>query len=424
MQIIVFEDQHVANLAPITLTRPAFAISCGAYLLIDLLMLLADRYGAVLRVVVRPHLRAITAEDYPFLVQNKITGAAPLLLINSRLVPRASAVNELERLFRTGKDGVVRSGDSIAAARVAADTFGESSLTAEHIAATIDRAGLPTLAADLPLFEHPHDIVRHHKQIIGENLAHRVACGNYTQTHDGVFLAASGDDAALPAIADTAVLDTTQGPVVIGSRAVVGPHTSIAGPCYIGPAAKIAPGTSIKGWVALGHTTKVGGEIEGVILEPYTNKQHEGVLGYSYLGSWINIGAGTNQSDLKNTYGSIRVDYGQGKIDTRMQFFGSVMGDYAKTAINTGIFTGKIIGAASMLYGTITRNVPSFVNYAQSFGQLGEIPVEVAVAMQRRMFARRGVAQRACDEQLLRDVFDLTAPNRAGLNLSTDPLQF
>ena len=93
--------------------------------------------------------------------------------------------------------------------------------------------------------------------------------------------------------------------------------------------------------MALGHTTKIGGEIEASIVEPYTNKQHHGFLGHSYLGSWINLGAGTCNSDLKNTYGNVKMDYRGESVATGMQFVGCFMGDYAKTAINTGIFTGK-----------------------------------------------------------------------------------
>ena len=78
-----------------------------------------------------------------------------------------------------------------------------------------------------------------------------------------------------------------------------------------------------------------------------------------------------------------------------MQFVGAIVGDYAKTAINTGIFTGKTIGACSMVYGFVTTNVPSFVNYARLFGQVTEAPVEVMVATQRRMFERRGVVAAA-----------------------------
>lgn len=422
MEIIVFEDQGADALAPATLTRSAMAVSCGGYRLVDQLLPVAERYGGALRAVVRPFLRSVVSEDFPSLGGGGWSPTAPLWFVNARLVPSAKTVNALETFFRQGCDGVVHSGESIAAARISTIGIAESEFVHGKLPEAIRGTGLPAIEVDLPLLTHPHDIVRWHVDTIGENLKHRVACDGYQEKSDGVFLADAVDCASAPQIAETAVFDTASGVVVIERDASIGPHTTIIGPCHIGAGAKVAPGALLKGKVALGHTTKAGGEIEGAIFEPYSNKQHEGVLGYSYLGSWINIGAGTNQSDLKNTYGSIRAEYDGVKIDTGMQFFGSVMGDYTKTAINTGIFTGKVIGVASTLYGLVTENVPSFVNHARSLGQQGEIPADVAITTQRRMFARRGVRQRACDEKLLRDVFAMTAPERRGM--SAEPLKF
>ncbi|MBW3597939.1 MAG: glucose-1-phosphate thymidylyltransferase, partial [Planctomycetes bacterium] len=209
------------------------------------------------------------------------------------------------------------------------------------------------------------------------------------------------------------------GPIVVDEGAGIGPHAYLAGPVYIGPHARINEHASIKDAVSLGHTTKIGGEVEASIVEPYTNKQHHGFLGHSYLGSWINLGAGTCNSDLKNTYGEVNMIYQGEKVATGMQFFGCVMGDYAKSAINTGIFTGKTIGACSMLYGYVTTNVPSYVNYARLFGQVTELPPDVMTATQRRMFARRKVEQRPCDVQLIFDMFELTRHER---QLASEPM--
>ena len=99
-------------------------------------------------------------------------------------------------------------------------------------------------------------------------------------------------------------------------------------------------------------------------------------MGNSYVGSWINHGAGTCNSDLKNTSGTVKMEYRGESIATGMQFVGCMMGDYAKSAINTGIFTGKTIGVCSMVYGFVTTSVPSFVNFAPPFRQwLGQLPV-------------------------------------------------
>lgn len=124
------------------------------------------------------------------------------------------------------------------------------------------------------------------------------------------------------------------------------------------------------------------------------------------------MGAGTSNSDLKNTYGKVRVVHQGKRIDTDMQFFGCIIGDLAKTAINTSIFTGKFIGVSSMLYGFVGQNVASFCNYAKSFGQITECPLEQALISQKRMFARRNLDQTQADIDLLTEVFELTRKER------------
>ena len=160
--------------------------------------------------------------------------------------------------------------------------------------------------------------------------------------------------------------------------------------------------------------------MEASTIEPYTNKQHHGFLGHSYIGSWVNLGAGTCNSDLKNTYGTVVMEYPDGRFQTNMQFLGCIIGDFAKTAINTSIFTGKLVGACSMLYGYVTRNVPSFVNYARAFGQITEVSLDVLISTQSRMFARRNILQQDAHVELLKDMYEQTKHERL---MANEPLQ-
>ena len=218
------------------------------------------------------------------------------------------------------------------------------------------------------------------------------------------------------------VFDSTGGPIVIDDNVCVGPHSFLRGPVYVGPNSRISEHAAIKDEVSIAHTCKIGGEIEASVIEPYSNKQHHGFLGHSYLGSWINLGAGTCNSDLKNTYGTVNVQYGERNVSSGMQFLGCIIGDYAKTAINTSLFTGKLIGAGSMVYGFATSNVPSFVNYARTFGEMGLLPPDVVVSTQARMFARRNISQRPCDIQLIHDMYRSTESERPS-QLSDKPIQ-
>ena len=413
MDILLFEDAAVSQLDPIAIGKPAFAIMCGGRRLLEIVSPIGNLHAHV-----RSHLRQLVAADYPSVSLAGNFGDGPLLAVNARLAPSLSNARTLTDLAAQGRPTVVRCGGVIAAAVLAADATGKL----ERCDEPIDRAlaSLGSMPCDLPLslFDFPHDVLRHHLSCFGENLAAAIERGEYRQTSDGVFFA---EGASLGSYVTT---DTSKGPIVLEAGATVGPYCYLRGPIHLGPGTRVLEQSVLKDGVATGHTVKIGGEVEASIIEPFTNKQHHGFLGHSYLGSWINLGAGTCNSDLKNTYGTVNMEYRGRKVSTGMQFVGAIIGDYAKTAINTGIFTGKTVGACSMVYGFVTTNVPSFVNYARLFGQVTEAPVEVMVSTQRRMFARRGVEQRPCDIQLLHDMHALTTHERQALgeSLSIEPL--
>jgi glucose-1-phosphate thymidylyltransferase len=417
MRIVVFEDQHVSRLYPITVCRPAYAISCGSFRLVDWLERAAERTNARLEALVRPHLAEIQRLDFQQFVMLDADPLVPLLMVNARLVPSASNFKALLRLRSEGETAAVYNNGSLAAAMIGErgplpppDDVLEHWL--KYIANSID-GKLPKSSVRLSLLEYPHDVIRHNLDCISENLSERLETGDYREIADGVYAAEGA------ALGQYCVTDTSKGPVLLDRRVVVGPYSLLRGPAYLGPRTKVIEHSAIKDAVAVEHTTKIGGEIEASIVEPYTNKQHHGFLGHSYLGSWINLGAGTSNSDLKNTYGPVKMEYRGEQVPTGMQFVGCIMGDYSKTAINTGIFTGKTIGCCSMLYGFVTTNVPSFVNYARLFGQVTELPPEVMVATQQRMFARRNVEQREADVALIYAMYDLTRHER---QLAGEPL--
>lgn len=403
MSIVLFEDDHVARLAPITLSRPAYAITCGSYRLVDWL----ERWQQPLRAIVRPHLAELQRIDFPQF-QTPRAGLGRLLLVNARLVPAASVLRNLRALSEAHTSGAFYWQGELAAALLSTDAW-LTSTDPTKLADQLRLAGieqLPRHDAELPLFRYPHDVVAWNMQSLKENLEDRIGTGLYREIADGVFAAEGAK------LGQYIASDTGAGPIVLDAGASIGPYTLLRGPAYLGPKARVIEHSAIKDFVSVGHTVKIGGEVEASVIEPFTNKQHHGFLGHSYLGSWINLGAGTCNSDLKNTYGHVKMDYRGESVSTGMQFLGCIVGDYSKSAINTSIFTGKVIGACSMLYGFVTTNVPSFVNYARSFGQVTELPSEIMVATQQRMFARRSVAQRPCDVQLLHDMYELTRHER------------
>ncbi|MBI2793403.1 MAG: hypothetical protein HYX66_01980 [Ignavibacteria bacterium] len=151
------------------------------------------------------------------------------------------------------------------------------------------------------------------------------------------------DDFTGSSIHDTCVIDESGGQVIIMSGAQIGPHSVITGPSVIGRNTLVKAHASITESV-IGPVCKVAGEIEHSIIQGYSNKQHDGFLGHSYLGHWVNLGAGTITSDLKNTYGHIRIQLPWGEEDTQRIMIGLLMGDHSKSAIGTKFSTGTVCG--------------------------------------------------------------------------------
>lgn len=411
MQIICFEDEGVERLRPIIHARPAYGITCASFRLVDWLR----QMPGTLAGAVRDYLQVIQQLDYQLMPPTPPSDRDGVLLVNARLVPRVESVETLRRLAGENRSAaVIDPGDhAVLAARLTAadldqlDTRHPSGRPMPLVEALLSLAQhQPAAEASLEAFHWPHEVIWWHMREMPAAMQWRIDHGEYRQLQDGVFV---GEGVR---IGQYASIDTDDGPILFENDVKVSPFCFLEGPVYAGAGTRITEHAALKDGVSLGHTVKIGGEVEASVIEPYTNKQHHGFLGHSYLGSWINLGAGTCNSDLKNTYGKINIECGDQKIASGMQFLGCIMGDYSKTAINTGIFTGKVIGVCSMLYGFVTANVPSYVNYAKLFGQTSLLPAEVMINTQQRMFARRDVEQRDCDRQLILDMYTRTENER------------
>ena len=140
------------------------------------------------------------------------------------------------------------------------------------------------------------------------------------------------------------ILDSKNGPIIIDENAIIGNGAILEGPIYIGKNSIISPGAKIKSNTVIGPMCKGGGENSCVVFHGNSNKVHDGFLGHSYVGEWVNLGANTNTSDLKNNYNNIRVIMEDGKVvETENNLLGSVIGDYVKTGISTMLITGSYI---------------------------------------------------------------------------------
>jgi glucose-1-phosphate thymidylyltransferase len=157
----------------------------------------------------------------------------------------------------------------------------------------------------------------------------------------------------------------------------------------------------------------VGGELEETITQGYTNKYHTGFIGHAYIGEWVNLGAATTNSDLKNTYGTVQVATKGKNVDTGTTKVGCFVGDHAKTSIGTRIYTGKKIGVASQVHGVVTKDVPAFTMWSGNFGAKPvELYLQSAIDTQKRVLSQRGVKQTREDIELLKELFQITTQER------------
>lgn len=208
-------------------------------------------------------------------------------------------------------------------------------------------------------------------------------------------------------IAPLVVIDARKGPVIIGANAEIQPHVSIIGPCSIGENSLVKAQTRLYEGTSLGEWSKVAGELKNTIFQSYGNKQHEGCLGYSFIGEWVNLGAGTDVSDLKNNYGNIRVRFSPDKVDeinTGTTSLGLLAGCHTKSAINTSFNTGTVTGiGANVFEAKPDKYVPSY-----SWGGLLDSPFfeeEKAIELARTVMSRRNRILSQEEEHLLREEY-------------------
>jgi len=414
MKTIVFEDGGVDRLGLLTAARPACDLTIGGTTLVESL----GHFGPVRRAV-RPHLaryldsvagRRVAvwggSSSIPPSRPPVSSHGAILLLVNARVVPSRDTLVMLRSLVETGHRTVVHNGDAIAAAivHIAADGSGSdqavvNAVLADAAAATeaIDSLSLPKADADLEMLSLPHEIIAAHERAIAGTLAVLIDSGRFREIQPGLFAAAGAE------IAEQIVV--RHGPVVVDDGAEIGPFVCLDGPIWIGSRARVNPHAWIRGGTAIGAECRVGGEIEATIMEPYSNKPHDGFLGHSHIGSWVNLAAGTITGNLKATYGPVRLhepadDGSRSTIHTGRQFLGALVGDFVKTTINTSLPCGARIGIAATVGGLVPELVDAFTNMVVPGGERST--AEQVTIILERMMARRGLELLEADRDFLR----------------------
>lgn len=213
---------------------------------------------------------------------------------------------------------------------------------------------------------------------------------------------------------ECAILNASTGPIYIGKNAEIMEGAIVRGPLAMCEHSVLKMGAKIYGATSLGPYCKVGGEVSNSVFLGYSNKGHDGYLGNSVLGEWCNLGADTNNSNLKNNYAQVRLwNYAQGSFErTGLQFCGLVMGDHSKCGINTMFNTGTVVGVSANVFGAgFPRNfVPSFSWGGASGYTTYQLKKVFEVA--EKVMARRKIAFNQQEQHILSTVFELTKSYR------------
>jgi len=386
--LVLFEDEAALTLEPLSLTRPVWDLQCG-------IRTLGEKIRAAfpdlpLRLAARDHLRGMLEPE----AAGEIPAGA--LWINGALLPGEglAAAAQLEP-----GSAWVREGRVIA--------FHGSPPTGWQPGTQLPESGLHTLEAPSSAAQavrYAWDLVHAMPGEIEREAGRLRRLGRHEgEIHSTAVLLAPENVYLGPGsrVAPLAMIDATGGPVVLDDGVQVGPHAVIEGPAYLGPKSQVKPQAHLHA-VCSGPECRMGGEVNTSILQSYTNKQHGGFLGHSFLGSWCNLGSGTETSNLKNNYSPVKVQVGDELVDTGKLFVGLTLGDHSKTAIGSVFNTGTVAGVACNLYGAgfPPRYIPSF-----SWGgaeKLVRYPFNRTLDIARAVMARRGRQPSDAEIEMLR----------------------
>ncbi|BDD08185.1 glucose-1-phosphate thymidylyltransferase [Fulvitalea axinellae] len=396
MNIILFDDPDLRrSLMPMTYTRPVAGMRCG-------ILTIGEKWSKR------------TGADTSFLTERHLSALFPLtlsednLLVNGALCPDEKI---LEATLGLKSGEALVDGKTVLAFRTENQQVG-----------SFDGKHLPETATKVPytdpyrLIRTPWDIFTHNREQINADFA-VVTAGRKSQGVNDPHTIVYGEENLFVeegAKIRSAIINAEDGPVYIGKRAEVEEGTIIRGPFAMCEDAKVHMGSKMRADTTLGPYSKVGGEVSNCVIFGYSSKAHDGFLGNSVLGEWCNLGADTNNSNLKNNYANVKMwNYGKETfVDSGLQFCGLVMGDHAKAGINTMFNTGTVVGVSANIFGAgFPRNfVPSF-----SWGGHGgysTYKLDKMLEVARMVMARRNKELTPAMAEMLKHVFQETSKFR------------
>jgi len=397
--VILFDDRSRVDLLPLTFTRPVADIRIG-------ILTIREKWERHLETSASTHTQDYLGTKYPSKIESEN------LLINGSVLPNSALLNEISNL--KDQQALVSDDRTIAA------------ISSNPDLAQFLNGGIPEgyevikVKSDHLKIVNLSDIFRLNGDALTADYELLTKGKNSQSVSDGIQII--GDSSQLfieeGATISASVINVETGPVYIGRNAEIMEGALIRGPFALCDHSTVKMGAKIYGATTVGPHSKVGGEIHNSIFTGYSNKAHDGFLGNSVIGEWCNLGADTNNSNLKNNYGNVKLwNYEkEGFKDTGLQFCGLMMGDHSKCGINTMFNTGTIVGVSANIFGSgFPRNfIPSF-SWGGTSG-FTTYKIDQALDVARIVMGRRDLKLEENDEKILQTIFDLTSKYRSWEN--------
>ena len=394
MEIILFDDESRQSLLPLTHTRPVSEIRIG-----------------ILRI--REKWEIYFHGNYSYLTEPFLSKKFQFLpgkenlFINGSILPVATLVLEIQKL-KSGEKLI--KGDTLIAARMDGSLVGINSIEEIEFEKSVTCVSTFTkINFNWDIFsKNAEALLEDFRLITKGRKSMKISETNTVTSPENVFLEEG-------AKVECAILNASTGFIYVGKNAEIMEGVMIRGPFALCEESQVKMGAKIYGSTTVGPFSKVGGEISNSVIFGYTNKAHDGFLGNSVLGEWCNLGADSNNSNLKNNYSKIKVwNYKEeAYINTGLQFCGLIMGDHSKCSINTMFNTGTVVGVSANIFGNgfPPKFVPSFA-WGGSEGFI-TYRLEDALEVAQRVFERRKLDFNLIEKELLRNLFDNTTKYRA-----------
>ena len=404
MKTLIFEDEKWENLTPLSYLHPVFELRCGKTLLLEKILQKTKNMEIGLRV--REHLEPLVRKNYKFPVNDSSFFEDDLLIINGRWLMREKDSPKIEEesayIF---KDDIVYA--LINKGKVSRFWDGNFFDFLERV-----KKELPRRELNVEMMNYIWEFIPRSSEMLKEDFKtlNKKGVGNNFPSQSVII--GKEDDVYIDSEAEIhpyVVLDTTSGPIYIDRRAKIFPFARIEGPCYVGEDTHIQPGANIREGNSFGPVCRIGGEVEESIFQGYANKYHDGFIGHSFVGEWVNLGAITTNSDLKNDYSEVTVYHNGNPVKTGQLKVGSFFGDHTKTSIGTMLNTGTIAGVMCNITagGILPKFFPSFIwfingKYMKGFG------IEMMIETAKVVKERRGKKLSSEEEVVIRKLYETT----------------